>query len=207
MYWHGYNKLVVVVLTVIIFAGCEKSSTSSVEEARQSFDREGLKFIQIPIGKYFIYKDSATGNEDSVIVTKSNLEQVDVAAYYCGPSCFGNHPAYHYERFSLTLTSGRDQTTWLNATTGDLIGNFITSDRSAISLRDYKNILLFSYPGTSTILPSMAIEGKTYNEVNVSTANFSGTASTTYWAKNIGLIKWQFKMGSTVTTFLLLRHG
>src|SRR5690349_21657146 len=127
------------IFTVIISVTslhCKKAAVE--EEGRLSFDKEGLRFIQLPVNKYYIYKDSATGNLDSVIVTKSLLEQVDVPAYYGGGFNYSNHPAYHYQRFSLILSKviGNTQNTWFKGKTSDIVAYTIIDDQYPIYFED-----------------------------------------------------------------------
>ncbi|HZH65368.1 MAG TPA: hypothetical protein VEY10_10795, partial [Flavisolibacter sp.] len=48
-------------------------SSCSKDEKEYRLDRAGLKYIQLRLNQYFIYKDSASGRLDSVVVTESFL--------------------------------------------------------------------------------------------------------------------------------------
>jgi len=66
--------------------------------------------VQLPLKAYFIYKDSVSGNFDSVVVTQCDLEKKSKPAHtvptdFWGLKGFMTVPDYYYETFSLTLST------------------------------------------------------------------------------------------------------
>src|SRR5436190_7832132 len=97
---------------------CKKSSDNKSNEIIQlKLDAEGLQYIQLDTGKYFIYKDSATAILDSVVVTQSSLENEYTSGVSRG--LFDSYPAFNTEVFYLTLTKKdvNSDSVWLEAQT------------------------------------------------------------------------------------------
>lgn len=69
------------------------------------FNPEALAFVQFLLNKYYIYKDSASGMLDSVIVTQSEIKK-EFQPEFSWQTGFGSAylPAYFYQSFSLLLT-------------------------------------------------------------------------------------------------------
>jgi len=199
-------------LTVITSVSCKKSHEP--EEGRATFSKEGLKYIQIPLNRYFIYKDSASGNLDSVVVTQSLLQQVHVPAYNSGiPFDFNSHPGYYYERFDITLSqfAGNTAVDWLKAKTA-VYGNIYlrTNDDNApitLQLIDSPYSSVFAYLPPTQPVSSITLEGKVYNDIIIFTNPNNGKPFVYYWGKNVGIIKRQVTIGSAMRTSTLLRHG
>jgi len=55
------------VLMFLVF-GCKKSVDSSPKEQHYLIDTAVFSYLDLPVGRYFIYKDSASGTTDSVTV-------------------------------------------------------------------------------------------------------------------------------------------
>src|SRR5690242_494363 len=89
-------------LSFLLALDCKKSSDNKSETIQLKLDAEGLQYIQVDAGKYFIYKDSASGILDSVVVTQSQLENTYTPGYSGG--LFNSYPAFNTEVFYLTLT-------------------------------------------------------------------------------------------------------
>src|SRR4051812_31649464 len=82
---------------VFLFASCKKD-TEDVPFVPIS--PEGMSYINLPINSYFIYKDPATGNQDSVVVYESVLSTHFSPARpssYLSPGS----SAYNYESYYL----------------------------------------------------------------------------------------------------------
>src|SRR5436305_11433741 len=96
---------------------CKKSSDNKSKIIQQKLDEEGLQYIQLDTGKYFIYKDSATAILDSVVVTQSSLENEYTPGVSRG--LFDSYPAFNTEVFYLTLTKKdvNSDSVWLEAQT------------------------------------------------------------------------------------------
>jgi hypothetical protein len=93
-------------LIVFLFISCKKENTPPPPEI--NFAAEGLAYVQLPLNKYFIYKDSATGMQDSVVVTESKLER-NFNSQYSVP--------FYQQVFTITLTknNGATQNDWFYA--------------------------------------------------------------------------------------------
>jgi len=209
----------------ILFISCKKSDVSPQPLLTANFAKEGLNYVQIPLNKYFIYKDSVSGNTDSVIVTQSILETKLMPANILLILVFSPPmPAYYYQSYTLLLSkvNGNTSTDWfygianadptINLNT--LVGLTLIEGRD-ISTK-YK-IPAFKYPfyfGTSKI----TIEGKDYSDViQITNSNYlspsspdyltSYFTSTYYWAKGIGIVKRTLKTATSTQTWTLLRRG
>lgn len=181
------------------------------------FDSTGFSYIQLPLNRYFIYKDETSGSTDSVAVTGSNY-----SAVYTGPS--GSKPGYYYYTYDLTLTrfSAVNQT-WYNgyASCDPDYKNTVTYIDSDFSLSNEPSKLpAFWYPFVSSgtqqysFIPSAVIESNTYANVHSFSAGNglqptdpNYLATTFWWVKGIGIIKKVIRTSGSVKTSLLARHG
>jgi len=96
------TKLFFAVTEALFITSCrkEKTTNQNIGEPYIQFSDTALAYVQLPLHKYFIYKDSATGTLDSVVVTKSDIEK----SY--GPSQnfgWGNSASSYYQYFTLGL--------------------------------------------------------------------------------------------------------
>jgi hypothetical protein len=215
----------IVVTTIIVCynAACKKEEKRApVIEVK--FDPEGLAWLQIPLNKYFIYKDSATGVLDSVVVTKSNLERRLNPKHVSLGLFDPNVPEYYYENFTLTLTSYMFTQTWFSgeASSNIFFSGFtgpsyllLFSENTNNSL-NYAFVYPFGSSGFATMLSyaTISIEGKTYTNAIAYEAN-NGYASTdarylkniNVWVKGVGIIKKTTESNSSIKTYLLVRNG
>jgi len=173
-------------------------------------DAEGLQYVQLDIGKYFIYKDSASGILDSVVVTKSLLENIFTPAVTGG--LFETYPAYNSEVFSLTLTKieVNSESVWLEAQTPPaLCCPSLSSNNEPVQMLDSIG-LVFCYPigdcNSIDLISSLTVEGKVYQDV-IKMAGGANGASTYYWAKGLGLIKRIEILNSDTQTYTLIRNN
>ncbi len=213
------------------FGSCKKDKTSEPETYNIQFSAEALAYVQLPLNKYFIYKDSASGALDSVVVTQSNLKKQFAAPYVA--STFRNAvPGFYYQEFSLLITkyNGTSEEDWFYgfATSSGVGPTIYNSDSANLNLLEKdrvnnKNLnYAFLYPFTPysslqeniAVIPSITIEGKIYT--NVELYSYSNTTdntradylkSTYYWAKGAGIIKREIKTSSSVKTKTLVRYG
>lgn len=212
-------------ITTLLIASCKKNNADTpAAPIEVKFSAEALAYVQLPLYKYFIYKDSATAALDSVVVTQSNLERILMPKYDCGNQqwCW-NIPAYYYQNFSLSLTkfTATSQELWFTGSaTSQPFSTFLiaASDTSVLYFSGtFFYPLVSNYQGIYTsenFLGSFIVEGKTYNNVlqfiNVNTLNTSDPIykrTNYYWAKSIGIIKREVTTGSAVKTDLLVRNG
>jgi hypothetical protein len=225
---HTKSLFFITIIFCSLILSCKKDHKEQpAEPVYIQFNPEGLAYVQLPLNKYYIFKDSATGTLDSVVVRQSNLEEKYVpASTYQTPFGTGHTPPYFYQELSLQLTSfnGTFQETWFNgtATNGEIYQN---SDTIALSLYETDSIFLgatFIYPASRfsspqenvDIIPEIAIEGVVYsNVIFYSNSNMLDSTDkdfirgTYLWAKNIGIIKREIKTPGTVKTEFLVRHS
>ena len=85
------KMLFAITIIITLFISCKKDHTSSQNDAKiiATFSPEALTYIKLPLNSYYIYKDSATGILDSVVVTTSNSKLVDVPKYVGGNCILG----------------------------------------------------------------------------------------------------------------------
>jgi len=174
-------------------------------------DAEGLQYVQLDIGKYFIYKDSASGISDSVVVTKSLLENTFTPAVTGG--LFETYPAYNSEVFSLTLTKidVNSESVWLEAQTPPaLCCPSLSSNNEPVQMIESNPGLVFCYPKSNCssvdLISSLTVEGKVYQDV-IKVTGGTNSASKYYWAKGIGLIKRIEILNSSTQTYTLIRNN
>ena len=223
------------ILFLISAAACKKNN-----DARPllvlTFSKEALKYVQLPLNRYFIYKDSATGISDSVVATKSDLYMDPHPARSTGVSGSGYGSGSTFadldseQVYKLILTNPVTQVKWYDVEAHAGSGfSFYIIDTTSLTFCGRDNLIPvsidrnnncsygFSYSsGISTVLASLVIDINTYNNVfeMVSTNGLEQDAkepwyfkSIYYWAKNIGIIKRTVKTSNAITTCTLVRYG
>ena len=205
------------VIAILITAGCKKNNDApnARDPIINNFSPSSLEYVKLTPGKYLVYKDSASGNLDSVLVTKSEITWITTPAIPYQD--FFNHgsPAYSNYLMRLTLTkfSGISQNVWFDGyaraelPTDDAISKMYEIDSTRSPL--HNNII------TGPPVSSITIETKTYTDVIKSVAvtavDISDPAynkSTLYWAKKIGIIKRTIvTTGGKIRTYNLLRNN
>lgn len=187
---------------------------------RVSFYTTALEFIKLPANRYFIYKDSATGSTDSVVVTQTIVE----TKYQAATAGYPGKPALYYDTYTLILTKLPASQIWYQAVaTCDYF--FLPAPSTGIDsnftfYNDPSQPVSFWYPFETsnnrqyTFLPNLTIEGNTYSGVHQFFAtnglpptdtNYQGTIF--YWVKGIGIIKKEIRTFNSVKTSLLVRYG
>lgn len=208
-------------LLIILITGihCEKKPATPVDpEIRITLDTEGLKYIRLTLGKYFIYKDSATGRLDSVVVTRSFLENVH---HVRNPNLFGD-VTYHLEKYHLDLTlyNGAGASLWFSGSSHDALYYPSSQSNYRIDFSELNTGIAFVYPVPPTsnppsrVIPTVAVEGKVYNDV-YETVQFNAVPITNpyykrivfWWAKGIGLIRLERGTSTTTNTYTLVRNS
>lgn len=208
----------------IDLSGFNLSGTVNPNTVTIHFYQAALDYIQLPVNRYFIYKDSATGSTDSVRVTQSAIE----TSFQPATSGFPGSPATYSDVFKLTLTKFQAQTptnqTWFQGiarcTSFGGIISATTIDSNITFYNEQSNLLLFWHPFSSFGLgeykytPTMTIEGITYTAVQsfyyynmLPSTDINYQASVIYWVKGIGIIKREIRTYNSVKTSLLIRHG
>ncbi len=230
-------KKTVISLTasVLLLMACKKDKPGepTYPDCHVKLNPTALEFINLPLNRYYIYKDSANGTIDSVRVTKSILEKRYHYPHKGTNSYFDpGRPSYYSEKYSLSISTASNQLWFTGLADSDfyfdniqfrLLGNplvYIDSNFYFSGTSDNISHNSFWYPFNSdltrlhTFIPMLAIEGTTYSDVHQffssnglqpTEANYN--ASVYYWAKGIGIIKKEIISFNSVKTSLLLRYG
>ena len=215
------KSCLIIILFSVCFYSCEKKSQDTRFDGSVHINllTEGLAYVQLGLGKYFIYKDSASSELDSVVVTKSSLEDVFTPAVVSGGLTYS---AYNSQIFSLTLTKfdAGIQTLWEINFKGQpaLCCPSISMDNQPVEIRDTSDVSTFYYPvcncSSSMVIPGLTVEGKLYNNVIQNIGDNGADPSSpdyrravTYWAKGVGIIKRIKTAGADTKTYFLIRNG
>ncbi|MES1215583.1 MAG: hypothetical protein ABUT20_08700 [Bacteroidota bacterium] len=215
------------IMLLALFFSCKKEDPVNNEYTSFDYPSGYLNYMDIPMHSYFIYKDSSTGNEDSVIVT----ENIKRTIFNYGNGVIAGNQYKHYVlQMDVTLSkfiSANNSSLWLKARS-------VTNDNRA-TVATAESVMLFAgpcedcmwgildYPIVSNydpfsdrgaeILNSYEVEGKVYNDV---IHIVYGVGSPTddeyknviyYWAKGVGIVKRTFTSKSSTQTWTLLRNG
>lgn len=203
------------IMTILSFIGlyitsCKKEKVPVPIKFELRFSRNALSYVNIPVGRYFIYKDSASLQLDSVVVMNTKLQVFDKPGVFSGNWLedwlgIGTPAIFSSEKFDIQLSSWKNGliSDWLTASC-QLNTYYLSApvnDTSAVSLRIQKNMVFYqTHTGTKTY--NITLEGKVYTDVNITNDN-NGLEktnpfyyeSTYYWAKGIGVIKRTIKDG------------
>lgn len=220
-------------VSILLLASCEKTDLTDVLSFSGSvnpntvikhFYQPVLDYIQLPVNRYFIYKDSATGSIDSVKVTQSVIE----TNFYPATSGFLGSPALNTDVYKLTLTKFQalppTNQPWFKGIASCVsFPGFVTAtiiDSNINFANEQPTIPAFWHPFTSSgsnqysYIPTLIIEGIIYTAVHsfsssnglpLTDTNYQ--ASIFYWVKGIGIIKKEIKTFNSVKTSLLVRFG
>jgi len=214
MKYHRVTIFLIIGMLFILFQSCKKDNSTDKSQYSIKFSKRALAYVKLTEGKYLIYKDSATSQLDSVIVTTSKLGSTYLPN---SPGWFGGtNPAFNVESFQLVLTKfdGTSQTEWFNGTT--IAESAIEADTAAtLYLMESDTIFAFIMSGVGKPDLSVTIEGKTYNNVleytiaNATEINAPHYKKKIYfWAKSVGIIKRTIiTTGGRVKTYTLIRNN
>jgi hypothetical protein len=222
-------------ICLILFIGCImelvscSKTTPNITTPQPSdihivFGKADLDYVRLPVGRYLIYKDSATGNTDSVVATGSFMSD-----YYEVPHPSLSLPGVHYQEFSLTLTIVNGGTTWFQGSANSRNGTYSPYGADSMARIRFNpaydnlikdailNIPDYGYSGyiNDSIYASFQVGVHLYNDVIIDTftnisngINSPGYFKSIYcWAKGIGIVKRTIQTDSTITTSLLERYG
>lgn len=215
--------LAVFSLIAISMTSCQKDVAdvdSPVDHVYNiSFSRNALGYVNIPVGKYFIYKVTGYSALDSVAVTSNELDTVNFPR-----DINFSFPEHNVERIRLRWTKytpvfggGIVTSTWLRG--GTVPGYFIPYDSSSTAdvrlvISGTDQTMFFArdnLAGTQTLV----VEGVTYQGVIRAESN-NGLPITDpayeknefYWAKGVGIVKRVVTtFNGTITEMSLLRHN
>lgn len=210
------------VAAILLFlSGCKKKEAEIIYQV--SISRNALEYVNMPQGKYRIYKDSASGNTDSVVITTGKLENI-FFPLSTGYGIFYTYkiPAYYAESLTLKLesmTSTGIALPWFDGRgMAELPNPILSTDTACIVLyggESNRTTIVFSQSHSQQSTETMTIEGKTYNNVVAYTYN-NGLdlnhpyylRTVYYWAKGVGIIKRSITTtGGATKTSSLLRNN
>lgn len=199
-------------LLLIPGINCKKSDQQP-ERPYIQFPVGALEYVKLIEGNYRVYKDTASGDLDSVVITNSFISK----NFFSGNGDPSLGPSHYYEDFILELTkwTGTSPEAWFEgiATTKYGFPDMALMEKFDISCFGR---YVFYYPAGSTLItiPSITIEGKDYNDVilGVFESGFSTDPEynkrTYFWAKGVGIIKREIaRAGGSIKTHTLLRHN
>jgi hypothetical protein len=189
-------SMVICLLIISTFCSCTKSAQSP--QSVIMFDANQLAYIQLGLGKYFIYKDSVKNETDSIVVTQSSIKT---------NNNYGEGESYSNQQFNLTLAKIENNvsTIWLSGTANAGGGNI-----DLVSTNTYGDL----YKSYGTFIPDMVVEGINYINV-ILTINDNGLSpsaagyyhSEYYWTAGTGLIKSTVINNTSTITYTLLRNN
>jgi hypothetical protein len=187
--------LFAVALASVISLGCIKENDRYL--ITNTFPAAGLTYVQLRPNQYFIYKDSATGLEDSVVVTKCITGAVTTSSQY------GDYRT-DYLQLEMTKFDLINSEIWLIGKARAYTGN------SMLFLYEGDGMVtLFSYlPYVKGI--TLTVEGNVYSDVLEESELYYThfpDAKHCYWAPGVGLIKISTRKDSVEKTSYLVRHN
>ena len=208
------NKLKHIVWPTLLLAAllpmnsCKKSGTSSPLTITARLDREGMQYIQARVGTWFIYLDSAFGNEDSVVVTQSEIHEQHQEEVN-GPGLFDNIPESISEKYYLAMTKmgPGEKEEWLRGQTVDLCPCYVSFDYGDINLAKPNGDPLFYYSSYAPMLFTMRVNGIDYNNVHLTSDSVETRREILYTAKGVGIIKRISGTGANTKSWSLLRRS
>lgn len=215
---------VVFVWWFILLLAAATACTKNTEEQRLTeyiIPKEAADYLVMPNKGFFIYRDSATGQLDSVVVEDCSIVKGYQPQHtvWSGSPLFGYEktiPAYHYEYYTLKLWNHTRNTLWQIADSDDdwyetgptTAGSIsvMVSGRATLEDGFIWGGTIFYYPpspGMSDYKQTYSVEGKTYRDVLLAKRD----GELFYWAKGVGIIKRVIKRqyGKTYTSTLVRR--
>ena len=171
---------------------CKKESKPEPEKEYLKVPDEIWSYVYLTPGSWYIYKDSATGLTDSVVVTKSVINyKAPVLNFITGSTLFFTDD---YLLILDKVDLAGSKTLWLGAMSrGNISSN--------IKVWELPGLMQYPYtaPGSPVIykIPTATIEGNNYSDILVEVGAFSSA----WWVKGVGLIKLIYRGN----TFTLLR--
>lgn len=185
---------VVAAALLLILQSCEKKSV----KAYYPIPGEMLSFISHTTGSYYIYKDSATGITDSVIVTASDLVQKKEYSLPSGDT-------YLADYFHLVLEKASPSgvlSPWLDAEVEKPgYEAYLRAD-----IGNGRSLFWFPYYRSQVFekINAATINGVSYQDVHC--FNMSN-GETCWWVRNVGIIKITNLLQTGEQTFTLVRKG
>ena len=231
------NSYILLFICSMLFLGCKKNMPESPRSYPKwpttyfKLNPPALDFIQLPVGRYYSYVDSATGRIDTVRVSLSIIEkkfQTGIPGSsnpICVGMCTGTLDQYYQEYgLRMSLINGQD---WLRYKASSKIDNLIyyagdtVITSGSMSFESQLPLAVnFWYPFESSgqvhlhfTLPLLSINGTSFQEVRVFSAyngldptDINYQAIKTYWVKGIGMIKNEIRTYNSTRTCSLVNY-
>lgn len=196
-------KNILISLAALLFAlGCKKEHILYLSD-------DIKKNYSYKPGSYWIYRDSATGREDSCYVYSNSIPFVDFNHQYGGATF--DYDKEEYIKVKMKLA------TMFKVNKGNIDIDFSIYNSGIVGLlRDISNPKTFSgplpinqqrfdkynYRGASEFLPSIILQGKEF----LNTSKINDDSCIYYFNDNIGLIKMKLSSDSVVYIWEIVRY-
>ena len=189
----------------LFFTHCKKSSDSS-EREHYTFDTSKLNLFKLREGAYFIYRDSETLHMDSVTVQDSRV-------YLTRDYLTDNG---YVEKYQLQMHSTAFDNGWYQgAALAQANENFELIAEEFPPSSVWYPFTDLSPLKTYTNIPSMQVNGITYNNVHAYTVKNSWPLNDPryveciiYWVERVGIVKRRLiRIATWITTDELIRYG
>lgn len=208
---------------ILVISGCSKDldltggPNSNNTPKFSHFDSASLVYIEVPAGRFFLYKDSVSETIDSVIVSISEIIPYSVGGIYGDPIM----EADNYRLIFSNFLDGQPDSAWYSGIAGTEINKdlHVTYDSTYILSEGEGSIPVFWYPFVSAgdrkykFIATLVVEGVTYKDVHSffatngrQTSEASYEAKIYYWVKGIGIIKRVTWLGNSVKADLLVKY-
>ena len=207
----------------IFLLSCEKEEEPSPVTVFVTLNKDAIDFLKVTPGKYLIYKDSATLEIDSIIITKCDVNHFFYNEVISNNLFIPNTPAHSSENFELIYTKKTDaniSSIWFKGFAEATYQHYAPLTNLPLNLVDYiDQYVLYSgsfyYDEDTTTLPSLTVDGitytnviihKTYNGLDINHPNYLRTEY--YWAKGIGIIQKSIETTNAIrkTHYLIRRN-
>lgn len=201
------KKLIFLLAFSSVLVNCKKENKPP-EKPYLEIPQNVWDYIKLTPGSWYIYKDSATGLTDSVIVTMSTVN-FKVPQY---GNLFGNsYLDHHNDDYRILLEkvdASENKTVWLDAGSQSVISYGSNIDSYWILHDLFNGIILMQYPSITPFsttqvykIQNISIEGNSYTDVQVIRAYDAAV----WWAKGVGIVKMTYLKDNEIKTTLLLR--
>lgn len=232
------NLFYYLTISVLLLTACKKDKPPQTVASYPTYppsllklNPTALEFVQLPVNRYFIYKDSTTGSTDTVRVLQSSIEtkfQPGIPPYVVsGWYSYGGYDCY-FEKFTLRLSkiTGTYQDWFMSVVSAEGNGRTILSEYAPVMIDSLftfhngnSNLSALWYPFSNRgimlykNIPNLTIEGTMYTDVykfnesnGLQPNEVNYQEITHYWVKGIGIIKKEIRAYNSVKTSLLVKY-
>ena len=198
----------ILLVAAAIISSCKKDKPAAL--AYYEFPAEAIAYTLMPLNRYFIYQDSASLQQDSVLVTVALLQRKLFEPADTGD--IGGYtiviPGHYYDEYKLVMQVKNRSVTdnWLHAGTSVTQFHFSLNTSSPVPSECF--MYPFAASGNSfptRYVPSLMLNGILYRDVAI---QYDPQRLCEFiWAKNIGIIQRRIWINGVYKTETLLRHG